>query len=93
MEEIMTNFMGIFGKAALDAVEFIRKKETQKPVEAWDKAIKHLTESAKTRKKGCPKNAFLGLYEKDLISVIHPDSNACFVENKTYFTFWMNNTN
>jgi hypothetical protein len=72
----------VFEKTALKAVELMKNKDAQNPAEAWDSAIKNFTESCWTRKKGCPKNAFLGLYEKELIAGIHSGSDTHFVENR-----------
>jgi hypothetical protein len=54
------------------------------PVKAWQSAIAQFTDSPNSRKKGCPKSAFLGLCEEGLVSGISPGKYTISVKNKTY---------
>ena len=53
--------MGKFGEVAVKAVEYV--KEGLDPRSAWEEASCEIFERGSSlQKKGCPKNAFLGLY-------------------------------
>ena len=41
--------------------------ESKSPREAWDVAISQFTKSKSSRRKGCPKSAYLGLCEAGLV--------------------------
>lgn len=51
----------IFEKTALDAAKLAGTGAKRPPKEAWEEAIKKHTKSENTRKKNCPKTAFLCL--------------------------------
>ena len=59
--------MGIFGKTAVDAVKLLRKDIKYTSLEAWQKAIVFNTSSEESRKKGCPRSAFIGLCDEGYI--------------------------
>lgn len=53
--------MGKYGEVAVKAAQYI--KEGKDPLPAWEKASCEIFEpGSSSQKKGCPKNAFLGLY-------------------------------
>lgn len=63
--------MNKYGKIAIDAVKLLRDKKIYDPKEAWEKSsIKYFKESSSSQKKGCPRNAFLGLCVVGLIRVV-----------------------
>lgn len=76
--------MGIYGKAAVGAVELFVQGGLASPEEAWNRAIEKETKSCESRKKSCPRNAFLGLCEEGLIEGIPPGSYTDSVLNKKY---------
>jgi hypothetical protein len=76
--------MGIYGKAALRAVELYKNRDEKDPVQAWQSAIAQFTDKPNSRKKGCPKSAFLGLCEEGLVSGILPGNYTKSVKNKAY---------
>jgi hypothetical protein len=76
--------MTIYGKAALRAVDLYKNGVEKDPVQAWQSAIKNLTESSAMREKPCPKSAFLGLCEEGLVSGIPPGKYTKSLKNKDY---------
>ncbi|MEK5407682.1 hypothetical protein MKX36_17305 [Paenibacillus sp. FSL W8-0439] len=63
--------MSKYDQAANKAVELIYQGVTNSPVEAWDIATSELFgKGTWGQKKGCPKNAFLGLCEEGCIEGI-----------------------
>ena len=55
--------MGMYGEAAILATRFVTSGVVPCPRAGWDRAIAELSNSDSSRKKGCPRNAFLGLCE------------------------------
>lgn len=55
--------MGIYGEAAIRATRYVTSGAFPCPRTGWDRAIFELSNSDSCRKKGCPRNAFLGLCE------------------------------
>ena len=53
--------MGQYGRAAVRAAEMLEQSKSPDPEAAWRRAIAHETTSAESRKKPCPRGAFLGL--------------------------------
>jgi hypothetical protein len=76
--------MSIYGDAALKAVELYKKGVKKDPVKAWQSAIEQFTKSTSSRKKPCPKSAFLGLCEEGLVSGIPPGTYTTSDKNKAY---------
>ncbi len=76
--------MGKYGETAVKAVQLVRAKQTQSPVEAWETAAAQIIKALSSRKKSCPRDAFLGLCEAGLVkgipSAVYTDS----VKNKAY---------
>jgi hypothetical protein len=62
-----------FADAAIKAVKLYLEYTVTNPLEAWQKAIDGLSNSANVRKKSCPKNTFLGLCSDGFIRGILPD--------------------
>ena len=54
------------------------------PEEAWNQAARETLFSPSTQKKGCPKDAFLGLCEAGLIKGIPAGSYTGSKDNKKY---------
>jgi len=60
--------MSKYDQAAIKAVELFHQGVTDSPVRAWDMATLELFgEGSWGQKKGCPKNAFLGLCEEEYV--------------------------
>lgn len=79
--------MGKYGQAAVKAVEFIHTKNVDSPIKAWEMATSEIFEKGSwAQKKGCPKNAFLGLCEEGLIDHIPKGvyNSRKSSKNKTY---------
>jgi hypothetical protein len=77
--------MSCYGEAAIKAVELFRARQVKSPALAWEVAINGIPNLASsTRKKGCPKEAFLGLCEEGLVSGIPRGSYTDSQENKQY---------
>lgn len=80
----MTNWNG-YGQAALDAINLVKGKTTNSPIEAWEKAtISIFGLGTSSQRKGCPKDAFLGLCQEGLVKGILPDNYTTSVKNKFY---------
>jgi hypothetical protein len=66
-------FMSKYGQAAIRAVDLFNKKVVESPTKAWERATgEFFGEGSWGQKKGCPKNAFLGLCEEGLVENIPP---------------------
>jgi hypothetical protein len=74
--------MAAFGSAAVRAVKIYADKVNLST--AWDKACKELKFSDSLRKKGCPKNTFLGLCEEGLVDNVPKGNYTKSVKNKSY---------
>lgn len=59
--------MTIFAKAAVEARRLLEAKEHTDPREAWGVAVQKFTRSEESRKKSCPKVAFLVCCELGLV--------------------------
>lgn len=55
--------MGMYGEAAIRATRYVTSGAALCPRAAWVRAIAELPISDSSRKKSCPRNAFLGLCE------------------------------
>jgi uncharacterized protein DUF6979 len=76
--------MNKYGDAAVYAVKQYRNATTS-PREAWDKATcKIFTPHSPSQKKGCPRNAFLGLCEEGLVIGFSKGSYTRSRKNKDY---------
>ena len=62
--------MNQYGNAAVRATNCYLKGEAVSPRAAWESAIFALTESHSSRKKSCPRDAYLGLCEAGLVKDI-----------------------
>lgn len=63
--------MNKYGQAALIATKLIEDKQASTPMDAWNIATTETCgEGTWGQKKGCPKNAFLGLCEEGLVKGI-----------------------
>ena len=68
--------MTIYGDAAVKATELLVSKKCNSPRVAWDWAIKAFTKSEESRKKVCPRNAYLGLCGAGLVKGVVCDEYA-----------------
>lgn len=74
-----------YGSAAVIAVEKIINGECEHPREAWDLALlKFYDKESSSYRKGCPKNAFLGLCEEGKIDGIAVGVYTKSLKNKAY---------
>lgn len=74
-----------YGLAAVAATKYILQNKNTTPEEAWKKSIsKVFPDSPSSRKKGCPKNAYLGLCENGLIKGIPSGNYTNSQLNKEY---------
>lgn len=78
--------MGKYGVAAVLAVNLINSGKMTCPVEAWKSAANEIFGNITSgQKKGCPRNAFLGLCEKGLVKGIPSGLyNKRSLKNKKY---------
>ena len=74
-----------YGQAALAAVKLYRNSPALSPRSAWDQAtVGIFGERTDSQKKGCPRDAFLGLCEAGLVKGIPKGSYCRSVLNKNY---------
>jgi hypothetical protein len=59
--------MGQYGEAAVSATQCFLRSERTSIRDSWDWAISQLTPSPSSRKKACPRDAYLGLCEAGLV--------------------------
>ena len=53
--------MGMYGRAAINAARMLSEGSPSDPEKAWERAIARETKSSESRRKGCPRGAFLEL--------------------------------
>lgn len=76
--------MDKYGRSVVKAVELIRLHNLS-PREAWEKATLEVFGGECTgQKKGCPRNAFLGLCEAGLIEGVEKSKYTNSQKNKEY---------
>ena len=77
--------MNKYGQAAVKTVELIHNLSFTNPREAWDVTTRQIFGSGTSaQKKGCPRNAFLGLCENGLVKGIKPGKYTASKKNKHY---------
>lgn len=77
--------MNKYGKAAKLAVAKVKGGQTKDPVTAWNNAVREIfPNSVSSQKKGCPKNAFLGLCEEGMVKDVSSGSYTRSIDNKKY---------
>lgn len=77
--------MGKFGEAAIRAVNLVSQDDALSPVDAWKKAVGEFFPGSKhQRRKGCPRDAFLGLCEMGVVRGIRAGSYTTSEKNKGY---------
>ena len=77
--------MSKYGKCALDSVKLIRSDSTINPPEAWETTSSIIFgRGTSSQRKGCPKDAFLGLCEAGLVRAVPVGSYTKSVKNKRY---------
>lgn len=76
--------MGQFGIAAYIASKSIHEGTYSDPKEAWNFAIRQLTDSESVQNKGCPRHAYLGLCEAGLVKDIPVRNYGSPFQNKSY---------
>lgn len=77
--------MNKYGKAAINSVYLITSNQVDIPKLAWDQATTNIFgKNTPSQKKGCPKNAFLGLCEEGKIKGVRNDKCTTSKKNKEY---------
>lgn len=77
--------MGKYGNAAKIATELLREKKVNDPVDAWELAVTQVfPNSISSRRKSCPKNAFLGLCEDGYVIDVAKGEYTRSEKNKHY---------
>jgi hypothetical protein len=77
--------MGKYGETAVKAVQLVHTRQTQSPDKAWQiAAAKVFDEASSSRKKSCPRDAFLGLCSAGLVKGIPSGAYTDSVKNKAY---------
>ena len=74
--------MNKYAKAAIIAAQSLN---TKNPIDAWQFAVLEVfPESQESRKKSCPRNAFLGLCEEGIVKNSKPGNYSNSIDNKSY---------
>ena len=76
--------MGMYGRAAIRAVHMLEQGSPSNPESAWDRAIALETTSSESRRKGCPRGAFLGLCSAGVIKSVKGHSSLNLGSNGDY---------
>ena len=77
--------MGKWGEVILRTLKIIKVKKDIPIIEAWKKsALEIFGQASKSRKRGCPRAAFLGLCEEGLIKGFPPGNYTNAIKNKEY---------
>ena len=77
--------MSAYGKAALRAVELLRRGAFDMPQDAWKAAVsEQYSHSTSAQAKGCPRSAFLGLCSSGAISGVPAGDYTRSKKNKNY---------
>lgn len=79
------NKMGRYGKAAIEAAGLLKSGRIAELGGAWEKAICQVSnKGTSSHRKGCPRNAFLGLCEAGKIKGVRPGNYTKSKKNKKY---------
>lgn len=77
--------MGDYGVASVNATKLVRSGQYKSPVTAWQAAVlSQFPTSKSSQNKGCPKGAYLGLCETDLVYGIPVGKYTKSQKNKLY---------
>ena len=77
--------MGKYGKCAVNAVKIFVLKKIITPNEAWElSSVAEFGKGSSSQKKGCPRDAFLGLCENGNIKGIPVGKYTKSKKNKSY---------
>jgi len=77
--------MGKYGEAAVKAVKLLVSGNVDRPKDAWEVATSEIfSKGTSSQRKGCPRNAFLGLCEEGKIKGIPPGNYTNSRKNKEY---------
>ena len=77
--------MNNFGLAAIRAVELYRSRHMKSPRQGWKEVTAEIFgRSPSSRNKACPRDAFLGLCEEDLVNGIPRGEYTKSEKNKQY---------
>jgi hypothetical protein len=74
-----------YGKAACNAATLLACGTVTNPIDAWTSAVMGMTKSM--QRKGCPRNAFLGLCEEGIVRGIRKAPAGTYtnsMKNKAY---------
>lgn len=77
--------MAQYGEVAVLAVRLVRRGDVPSPVDAWHAAARDRIQSSEgSRRKSCPRDAFLGLCEAGLVAGVPAGQYTRSRKNKTY---------
>ncbi|MDY6826617.1 MAG: hypothetical protein SVV67_05500 [Bacillota bacterium] len=80
--------MNKYGQSAILASQLLEQEECSSPSQAWERATEIIFREGSTssRKKACPRNAFLGLCEGGYIKTVKAGVYCRSTKNKKYAT-------
>ncbi len=74
-----------YGRTSLIAVKLLKNRKESDPRNAWERAaLEVFPDSESSRKKGCPRDTFLGLCEEGLIRNVNAGAFTRSDKNKSY---------
>lgn len=74
-----------YGEAPIQATKLYTSKLVNSPQGAWERATNNIFgEGTSSQRKGCPKDAFLGLCEEGLVKGIPRGKYTNSIKNKDY---------
>ncbi len=74
-----------YGDVAIMAARLLQQQNGMHPEKAWSQAaLEVFPDSESSRKKGCPRNAFLGLCEEGVVKNIQSGNYTQSAKNKKY---------
>ena len=76
--------MGMYGRAATRAARMLEQGSPANPEAAWDRAIARETKSSESRRKSCPRGAFLELCSAGVIQECQAQPSLSLGANGEY---------
>lgn len=74
----------IYGNTAVSAAKACKEDNLLRPAASWNRAIARFTNSESSKRKGCPKIAFLGLCANGFVAGIEPSLQVKPTVNGSY---------
>ncbi|MBM4042148.1 MAG: hypothetical protein FJ290_26935 [Planctomycetes bacterium] len=74
-----------YGSAAVLATRLVQDGRLNSPVQAWEQSVRRVFPTSESeQKKGCPRDAYLGLCEEGIVLGVRSGKHTRSVRNKRY---------